>query len=172
MLWRLMAQESPFQCVTIIPIPKIVYASIIALLSSPRKSPWLHCLYYKHTKTGKAGRVGTTQELKGREEVAEHQNSIWRIHIDIQSPCQCLEANTAAERLTRSIALKTETAPPEWKLLLGVRCCCNTKKDTKKGNLKMWFSFGGLQYSKMLLFLLSVPFMCSESGLPTWLTRN
>jgi len=89
------------------------------------------------------------------------------MRTDVQSPCECLEPNTATERLTRSVPLKTETAPPERKLLLGARCRCNAKKDIKKGNLKMWFSVEGLQYSKLLLFLLSVPFMCSESGLLT-----
>lgn len=109
---------------------------------------------------------------QGERKGAGHRNCTWRMHIDIQSPCQCLEANTAMEWLTRSVILKTETAPPERKLLLGARCCCNTKKNTKKGNLKLWFSVEGLQYSKMLLFLLSVPFLYSESGLLTWVTRN
>lgn len=60
--------KSPFHFVSIIPIIKIVCAFVIAFLPFPWMSPWLHCLYYEYTTTGKAGIRGTTQELKGREE--------------------------------------------------------------------------------------------------------
>lgn len=124
-------------------------------------------------KLGRLEYVAQLGSWRGERKGARPRNHTWRMHIDIQSPCQCLEANTPMGWLTtKSITLKTETAQPQQKLLLGVRCCCNTKKDAKKGNLKMWFSVEGLQYSKMLLFLSSVPLMCSESGLLTWVTRH
>lgn len=85
--------------------------------------------------------------------------------MESQSPCQCLKADNSMQWLTpSSVPLKSDPDPPQQKLLLGARCLCNTKKDAKKGNLKMWFSVEGLQYSKMLLFLLSLPFIYSETG--------
>lgn len=80
------------------------------------------------------------------------------MHIDIQSPCQSLEVADNKIHHTENRECPTREKASAW---------CKVLWQYKEGKLKMWFSVEGLQYSKMLLFLLSVPFTCSESGLLT-----
>lgn len=98
------------------------------------------------TGTQKVGRLEElAQPKKGREVKYEAQKT----YIHIQNHWQNLESSTGTEWPTRrSTTLKRKTAHQSESF------CCNTNKDTKKGNLKMWFSAEGVQYSKMLLFLL------------------
>lgn len=128
-------------------------------------APWLHCLYYEQTKTGKAGPLGEKGERRAQKPSLEDAHGESE-PLSVSRSWYSMHWHQALSHWNQTLT------PPKQKLLPGARCLCNTKKDAKKGNLKMWFSVEGLQYSKMLLFLLSLPFIYSEPGLLTWVTRS
>lgn len=161
MFWRLIAQQIPLNFVGTLPIMEIVYTFII-----------LFCLPLKW-HLGSTAFIMSRQNWegwatwqKGREEGTETKPGgfTWRDRaLSTSRSWYSMHWLTPS-----SVPLKSDSDPPEQKLLLEARCLCNAKK----GNLRMWFSPEGLWYSKMLLFLLSLPFIYSEPGLLIWVTRS
>lgn len=153
-----MAQQIPLLFVSITPIMKILYVFVILFCLLLEWYLGSTAFILSRQKMGRLDHL--TEGERGR-----HRNQTWRMHTESQSPCSMSRSWYSKQWLTpSSVPLKSDSDPPEQKLLLVARCLC--------GNLKMWFSVEHLQYSKMLLFLLSLPFIYSEPGRLTWVTRS
>lgn len=137
-----------------------------SFLSSPQMAPWLHCLIMSRQKLGRLGHLAEGER-------GGHRNQTRRMHMQSQSPCQCLEADTQCSGWHQALSHWNQALIPQSKsFCLGQDAFAIQRRMQRRRNLKMWFSIEGPQYSKMLLFLLSLPFIYSEPGLLTWVTRS
>lgn len=108
MFWRLMAQQIPLNFVDTIPIMEIVFIFVI-LFCFPLKWHLGSTTFIMSRQ-----KLGRLDHLADRER-GRHKNQTWRMHMESQSPCQYLGADTQCTGWHQALSHWNQTLTPQSK---------------------------------------------------------